>query len=60
MFRDYNKLPEDYDSLDAAMKQALKLEYNSFYYPSTSNTFVFSNKTLLEQITKLKEEQKKK
>ena len=44
MIRDYNKLPEDYENLDAAMKQALKMEYNSFYYPSTSNIFVFTNK----------------
>ena len=52
MLRDYNKFPEDYDSLDAEMKQALKIEYNSFYYPSASDVFYFYNQTICETIEK--------
>lgn len=52
MIRDYNKFPEDYENLEDAMKQALKNEYNSFYYPSASDVFLFYNQTICESIEK--------
>jgi hypothetical protein len=42
--RDYNKLP-DFEELkelekNPALFLATKMEYNSFYYPSSSNVFI--------------------
>lgn len=62
-FRDYNKLPLG-GEIDEAnplkrqlMKQALKMEYNSFYYPAASSTFVFHDKEAYEKILKDVQEQ---
>ena len=52
MNRDYNKLPDDYEFFDSETKKALKNEYNSFYYPSASDVFLFYNQTICEAIEK--------
>lgn len=44
--RDYNKLP-DYEELkelekNPALLLATKMEFNSFYYPSSSNVFILN------------------
>lgn len=53
MLRDYNKFPEDYYDADPVKKLALKIEYNSFYYPSanSSNFFAVDYKVIYENIT---------
>ena len=62
-FRDYNKLPlgGEIDEVNPLtrqlMKQALKMEFNSFYYPSAASTFVFHDQEAYEKILKDAQEQ---
>ena len=62
-FRDYNKLPLDSEINEVdplkrqLMKQALKMEFNSFYYPAAASTFVFHDQEAYEKILEDAQEQ---